>query len=350
MALRLTNSRSKSASDILEETTRNKKKFEQHYFTENRYKTFTLKGFEEEKTSFVEKEQSTPKSTQNFVKKLIASLEKKNEACKADDEFFAKYYTRNDCPNKTDNCQKENLTIENKIPVPGKSVTGNNNRVNKTPLGNLNRNECKINDQKSYCNRYHTFQSVYESNVRKNEEKKYGFSSFDRNRYRVERKQMEIVKKEEENTERRTKFVRSKSFKDFFGSMLKWRRSRNKKPQHFMSCDHLIEQSKNLNSRNGQILSRSSSSLQATVLQDCDDKNIIRNKERRATIHPIYGGRRNEQLLEILSKKKEDLENTEHLLKPSAIKDIAKCFSQLPNKSLINNQLNERRKLHVKKY
>lgn len=282
MALRLTNNRSKSASDILEETTHNKKKFEQHYFTENRYRTYTLKGFEEEKKIFVEKEQSTPKSTQNFVKKLIASLEKKNEACKADDEFFAKYYTRNDCPNtyqylnKTDNCQKENSTIENKIPVPAKSITGNNNCGNKTPLGSLNRNECRINDQKSYCNRYHTVQSVYESNIRKNEEKKYGFSSFDRNRYRVERKQMEIVRKEKENTERRTKFVRSKSFKDFFGSILKWRKSGNKKPQHFMSCDHLIEQSKNLNSRNGQILSRSSSSLQTTILQDCDDKNIIR--------------------------------------------------------------------------
>ncbi|XP_076387788.1 uncharacterized protein LOC143264441 isoform X2 [Megachile rotundata] len=305
MALGLANGRSKSATDILDGiTTHNKDKFQQN-FTENRYRTYTLKGFEEEKLRFAEKEPCTPKSTQNFVKKIIASLEKRNEACKADDEFFAKYYKRNDCSNT--NMYQENLKTQNAIYVLSKSEA-DNNCANKTVLCSLNKkkNAYKVNDQKMYHDRYHTFQSICESNARKEFDNsgkdedyihKYGFSSYDRNRYRVHlQSQMENVKpcsskkstdndnrstleriflksKKKEDTGRETKFIRTPSFKDFFGNMMKWRKSGNKKkPKRFMSCDHLIEQSKN-----GSTLS-TSTSLQATVLRDCDEKSILRKK------------------------------------------------------------------------
>lgn len=362
MALELANGRSKSTTDILDGTTYNKDKFQQN-FTENRYRTYTLKGFEEEKLRFVEKEPFTPKSTQNFVKKIIASLEKRNEACKADDEFFAKYYKRNDCSNT--NMYQENLKTQNAIYVLSKSEA-DNNCTTKEVLGSLNKkkNEYEINDQKMYHDRYQTFQSIYESNERKefdnggkDKEYKYGFSSYDRNRYRVRlQNQNEIVKlcsankstdydnrstleriflksKRKEEAGKETKFVRTASFKDLFGNMMKWRKSGNKKkPKRFLSCDHLIEQSKN-----GSTLS-TNTSLQAAVLRDCGEKSILRSKERRATIHPVYGSRRNEQLLEILSNKNGDLkffatdEDTEHLVKPSAVKNIAKCLSQFPDK------------------
>lgn len=73
-------------------------------------------------------------------------------------------------------------------------------------------------------------------------------------------------------------------------------------------------------------------------------------------IRPIYGRKRTEQLLETLARNKKKLfglnESVENLVKPSAIKDIVKHLSQIPENSQTNNNFceTERRSIIEKRY
>ena len=96
--------RSKSTSHILEiQTAQNKRKLQENSTsTEDKYRTYTVEDFIERRKRFsgnvndeTKKIQSVNRS-QNFVKKIIASFENKNEVCRANDEFFTRYYGRND--------------------------------------------------------------------------------------------------------------------------------------------------------------------------------------------------------------------------------------------------------------
>ena len=103
---------SKSTSRILEiQTAHNKRKLQENSIsTEDKYRTYTVEDFVERRKRFSgniidqsKKIQSVNRS-QNFVKKIIASFENKNEVCRANDEFFARYYRRNNHVNSNSDC------------------------------------------------------------------------------------------------------------------------------------------------------------------------------------------------------------------------------------------------------
>ncbi|XP_043258562.1 uncharacterized protein LOC122400892 [Colletes gigas] len=423
MALELRSNRSKSTSDILDGIVYENKNVMENSTVNNRYRTYTVKNLKKEKKYFVktscsdcnrEEESSTPKS-QNFVKKWIASLERKNEACKADDEFVTKYYRRNSNPSSDYSCKKklydsirtetnngcghhrvntsentlvnsnDDMISENKTTVftnnkiddqflpmnDGKRKEGaNRSKHRDETCANLRRNGSFRDSRMREANSKRAF------DINKNNEKKtfYNSSSFDPNRTRVESEYEDdpcnfyflkksnndrngntlekIFKNSKEKRDTtfdgrsKKKLNRQRSFKDFFGSMIRWKKSENEeKPRRFMSCDHLIEETKTFNSRSVKKLSRALS-LKVVALQDKDEDNWTRIRGREAIIHPIYAGIKNEQLLESLARNKEKLfglnESEESLVKPSAIKDIVKRFSQLPGKTQTNDNFNER--------
>ncbi|XP_076179561.1 uncharacterized protein LOC143152867 [Ptiloglossa arizonensis] len=149
----------------------------------------------------------------------------------------------------------------------------------------------------------------------------------------------------------RLKKKRQRSFKDFLGSMVGWKKSETKeKPRRFMSCEHLMKETKTIDSKNVKVLSRASS------LKAVNEDNWIWIGERQAMIRPIYGRKRTEQLLETLARNKKKLfglnESVENLVKPSAIKDIVKHLSQIPENSQTNNNFceTERRSIIEKRY
>lgn len=72
----------------------------------------------------------------------------------------------------------------------------------------------------------------------------------------------------------------------------------------------------------------------------------MQDEERKATIHPVYGGKRNEQLSNVCTKKNEDCKYfmiEENLTKPSTIKDIQKHLYQSSRKARINDNNNTKK-------
>ncbi|XP_017789043.1 PREDICTED: uncharacterized protein LOC108571498 [Habropoda laboriosa] len=157
------------------------------------------------------------------------------------------------------------------------------------------------------------------------------------------------------NSTSKKKLKRNKSFKDFFGSMIKWKKSeRKERPRCFMSCDHLLEELESFSFKNNKKLTKASS-FPTVVIQDFE-KNSTQNLDRKATIRPIYGGKRNEQHLETFAKKQENRkffvmdESVEDLVKPSNIKNIVKHLSQFSQKSGINHHFNEKNEQFIQKH
>ncbi|XP_078051580.1 uncharacterized protein LOC144477717, partial [Augochlora pura] len=97
MALRTMNRDFKSTSDILDEAVSDKMVVGVQDIQESRFRTYTFRELQQERREFVKKREQ--KKTQNLLKRLLASLDSKNKACKADDEFFTEYYRRNDYSN-----------------------------------------------------------------------------------------------------------------------------------------------------------------------------------------------------------------------------------------------------------
>ncbi|XP_043584097.1 uncharacterized protein LOC122568445 [Bombus pyrosoma] len=420
MALRSRSNHSKPTSDTSEIVNNEGEPQNNSISIENKYTSYTFQNFKVRKKCFREnsfcepEEVQSANKSQNFVRKIIASLERKN---KANGEFFTKYNRRNDSNHNFDHSfnRKVETTnkIKNEIPVSNmeteinKVTSEDDNKIqnsrSETPtryhlpvssnIGtrknvsleihvknsnskksvdetfNKQENNFKINEQsntKYYKEAYVHCNSRNDIEVCNHERKEfYDSSSFDPNRYRVELQnrtdtinsyflesdqddykkntleKIFIHSEGEEGSLNRSTFRkrlnRSKSLKNFFMSMIKWKKPKTKEsPRRFMSCDHLLEDTKIIGSKNDKILPRTSS-YQAIVFHQENFEQIKRN----ATIHPIYGGKRNQQLLEVLAKKNEDRRrflihgSMENLVKPSAIKDIVKHLensktSQLP--------------------
>ncbi|XP_068988414.1 uncharacterized protein [Bombus flavifrons] len=426
MALRSRSDHFKPTSDTSEIVNNEEKSQNNSISIENKYTSYTFQNFKVRKKCFEEnlfcepKEVQYANKSQNFVRKIIASLERKNKACTANDESFTEYNRRNGSNLNFDHSFNRKVEtsnkIKNEIPVSNmetetsKVSSKDDNKIQnfrpKTPTRyhlpvssnietrkkvslqnciqnsnskksvdetfNKQENNFKINEQsnkKYYKEGYAHCSLRNDIEVCNHERKKfYDSSSFDPNRYRVElqnrtdtinpyflesdqddhkKNTLEKIFIHSEREERslnrstfREKLNRSKSFKNFFVSMIKWKTSKTKeRPRRFMSCDHLLEDTKIIGSKNDKILPRTSS-YQAIVFHQENFEQIKRN----ATIHPIYGGKRNQQLLEVLAKRNEDRRrllihgSMENLVKPSAIKDIVKHLensktSQLPQES-----------------
>lgn len=423
MALRSRSNHSKPTSDTSEIVNNEGKSQNNSISIENKYTSYTFQNFKVRKKCFREnsfcepEEVQSANKSQNFVRKIIASLERKNKVCTANDELFTKYNRRNDSNHNFDHSFNRKVEtsnkIKNEIPVSNmetetsKVFSEDDNKIQnsrpETPtryhlpvssnIGtrknvsleiyiknsnskksvdetfNKQENNFKINEQsntKYYKEGYVHCSSRNDIEVCNHERKKfYDSSSFDPNRYRVELQNRTdtinsyFLESDQDDHKKNTlekifihserekgslngstfrkRLNRSKSLKNFFMSMIKWKKSKTKeRPRRFMSCDHLLEDTKIIGSKNDKILPRTSS-YQAIVFHQENFEQVKRN----ATIHPIYGGKRNQQLLEVLAKKNEDRRrllihgSMENLVKPSAIKDIVKHLensktSQLP--------------------
>lgn len=362
MAVRLRSNRSKSTSDIVDEVVQGDENCSRG---ESKYRTYTVEDLEEKQRRFTkasgrahEREHSWQKS-QNFVKKLIASLEKKNEVCQANDEFLTTYYKRSDssvtnsehackvklqCPgeiNKSEedyqklgsaknptnadshrkhqNC-KGNVLPKKGVPVyPSTDASkqfspynyGRDNHLKK-PIpecsnhGEYNRKIIIERRNKKYCDEgEYDLERVSDAN--KNEERKEheDSSSFDPNRSRVKledridavdscllnrneggrkrgtSERIFMNSKGDENSKNgvlKKKVSRSKSFREFFGSMIRWKRSENKeRSRRYLSCDHLFDESRNqsFDAKNNEKLLRATS-FQAMVFQEEDDSSRVK--------------------------------------------------------------------------
>ncbi|CAL7945301.1 unnamed protein product [Xylocopa violacea] len=426
MALKLTSNRSKSTSDILDKMVNND---QNPFVIENKYRAYTAENLREEQKSVARgpiseenKEQSLQKS-QNFVKKLIASLEKKNVTCKADNEFFTKYYKRNDYSNlnsdysfevktvgaetsvsnlkisdaasgnrktrptaKPEAFAKSNLPLCPNVEIKRKLLSQNcskNRHIKKLVFENSNKeeNSFKANEgqnKKGYCERYvqRDLKEDVDTNVEDEEKKYLDSSSFNYTRSRIKLQNQPdavnayFLKRNKNDHKRNTiertsvnskeekvskeKLNRSKSFKDFFTSMIKWKKSDGKvESRRIKSFDDLLKESKTFDIKNNKKLSRATS-FQTVLFKNHEKGKVTQIRERNATIRPIYGGRRSEHL-EAFAKKSYDpkhfpmAESMEDLVKPSAIKEMAKHISQFPQKPRRNNQIDERKKLIDKK-
>ncbi|XP_076646539.1 uncharacterized protein LOC143355533 [Halictus rubicundus] len=351
MAVQIVGRRFKSTSNILDEVRSDKMVGRTRNVPEDRYRTYTFNDLQQEKRKFAKKHE--PKKSQNLLKKLLASLEKKNEACKADDEFFAEYYRRNDYSNPNSDCLGERLqnigeTSENcqfskktffvsrcRPGLDSKKLPVVENRENKEFLPE----DLTIDDKVEKLLQRH---SVDFANSRR-----FRRTTDDLNRCTLEKIFTEC-KQEIGVKDSRKKHDRKRSFKDFLGSMMKWKKSgRKQKPRRYASFDHLVDNTEIFYKENVKQLSRASS-LNAVVLEDCEEGNVLQIKTRKATIHPIYGGKRNEQLLEVLARNKENQRifamngSVENLVKPSAIKNIAKRLSQPPDNSRNDGRITTR--------
>lgn len=345
MALRSRSNHSKPTSDTSEIVNNEGKSQNNSISIENKYTSYTFQNFKVRKKCFREnsfcepKEVQSANKSQNFVRKIIASLERKNTACTANDEFFTKYNRRNDSNHNFDHSFNRKVEtsnkIKNEIPVSNmeietSKVSSEDNKIQnsrpETPTrydlpvssnigtrkkvsldhciknsnfkksvdGTFNKqeNNFKINEQsnKKYYKEGHVhYSSRNDIEVCNHERKRVNdSSSFDPNRYRVElQNRTDIInpyflesdqddykkntlekifihsEREEGSLNTSTfrkKLNRSKSLKNFFVSMIKWKKSKTKeKPRRFMSCDHLSEDTKIIGSKNDKILPRTSS-------------------------------------------------------------------------------------------
>lgn len=343
MAVKIRNRHFKSTSNILDDVGSDKMADRIRNISEDRYRTYTFTDFQQEKRKFAKKHE--PKKSQNLLKKLLASLEKKNEACKADDEFFTEYYRRNDYSNPNSDFFSEGLqnireTSENcRFSSPRSSETFLINRCRpdlvskKLPVVENRKNEELLFEDATIDDKVdkllHINKSVDFANSRR-----FRKSTNDLNRCTLEKIFTDTdCKQEIDVKDSRKKHDRKRSFKEFLGSMMKWKKSnRKQKPRRFVSCEQLVDNSQIFDKENVKQLSRASS-LNTVVLDDCVERPTIQVKPQKATIHPIYNGKRNEQLLEVLARNKEIQRifamkgSVENLVKPSAIKDIEKRLS-----------------------
>ncbi|XP_076665099.1 uncharacterized protein LOC143367317 isoform X2 [Andrena cerasifolii] len=346
MAPELRSHCSKSTLDIFDDIQSD----EDHLSAEDRYRTYTLEDLKEKKNYFAKergrRQESSSQKSQSFVKKMIASLERKNEICKADDEFLTKYYSRNDYsdPNSylnerhasfpADRNSSQNFKREpdskntvgefrdSKITEWSRSENrGKNCNAKELILGHTRKKEETFEtDEKRSIEIPKHVGSLNSCFLKKNKD--------DRKRDTLDR----IFRKKEKDVtlggNERKKLDRRSSFKDFLGHLIRRKKSECKeKPRRFMSYDQLAEEAKAFESKNVKKLSRTSS-LHAVVFEDRDEENSTWGGERNATIRPVYGGRRNEQFPQVLTKRKEfrkfsaTNESVENLVEPYAIRDI----------------------------
>ncbi|XP_076665097.1 uncharacterized protein LOC143367317 isoform X1 [Andrena cerasifolii] len=381
MAPELRSHCSKSTLDIFDDIQSD----EDHLSAEDRYRTYTLEDLKEKKNYFAKergrRQESSSQKSQSFVKKMIASLERKNEICKADDEFLTKYYSRNDYsdPNSylnerhasfpADRNSSQNFKREpdskntvgefrdSKITEWSRSENrGKNCNAKELILGHTRKKEETFETDEKRSSGYPKSlgysQISKELHSQSELNKQHGSSSFDPNRVEIPKHVGSLnscfLKKNKDDRKRdtldrifrkkekdvtlggneRKKLDRRSSFKDFLGHLIRRKKSECKeKPRRFMSYDQLAEEAKAFESKNVKKLSRTSS-LHAVVFEDRDEENSTWGGERNATIRPVYGGRRNEQFPQVLTKRKEfrkfsaTNESVENLVEPYAIRDI----------------------------
>ncbi|XP_031846975.2 uncharacterized protein LOC116433230 [Nomia melanderi] len=273
MAPELCDRRFKSTSNILNEAASREDESREDLSARNRFRTYTFKDLRQERKYFAENVVQERKKSRNLIRRLIGSLERKNEECKADDEFFARYYRRNDYsdPNFDHSLGTQNSDFDDL--VPEKPIVSSN-RGNGSPdrcndVRRFERGSVDLVDSRDLS----TSEGILED------------ESFERRK------------------DSKKRLDRKRSIKDFLGSMIKWRRSSAKETRHpFVSCDHLADKI-SAKKKDRKLLSRTSS---LSAVDGC--QKTLQSEKPKATIHPVYGGRRNEQLLEVLTRNKENWE------------------------------------------
>lgn len=338
MAPVLRSQRSKSTSDILDDVASDEENIQGDLSAKDRYRTYTLEDLEEKKDYFAKERErrkdSSSQKSQSFVKKLIASLERKNEICKADDEFLTKYYSRNDYSDRNSDVNENHVSfpVDRNTSQNFKREPDSRNKVGE--FGNSKITECSrpenrwknrsakelilgrtkkkeetfVTDEKhrNGCPKSLRGSQISKEVYSRSElNKRHGSSSFDPNRSRVEipkhvgslnscflkknkddrkRNTVERIfrKKEEDATlggSERKKLDRRCSFKDFLGFMIRRKKSEcEEKPRRFMSYDQLAEEAKAFESMNVKKLSRTSS-LNAVMFEDREEENSTRVSE-----------------------------------------------------------------------
>ncbi|XP_033343112.1 uncharacterized protein LOC117230113 [Megalopta genalis] len=339
MALRSVNRRFKSTSDIFDEAVSNEMSDGAQGNPKNRFSTYTFKDLQQERRKFVKKRE--PKKSQNFLRRLLASLDKKNEACKADDEFVTEYYRRNDYSNP--NSDYLDATLQN-FEETNESSRLLGARSFRTFTIDRCRPDLVSKRQSTNAADHREIRTFSSEDLKmiKNSADYAKSRRFRRNSNDLSRCTLERIftnGKDEERIEpknEKAKPSRKRSLIDFLGFMIRWRRSDEKeKPRCFVSCNRLVSQTNSFYSENVMQMSRTSS-VDAIVPEKCEEPTIMQIGKQNARMRHIYNEKTHEQLVEVLTKNKENQQilprnrSVEYFVKPSAIKDIAKRHQQLP--------------------
>ncbi|KAK2580247.1 hypothetical protein KPH14_012501 [Odynerus spinipes] len=305
--------RSKSTSNVIETPAFKTKDVRNSI--ERRCKTCSSDNLYTDKKTEATTSLSAEKS-QKFFTKLVASLEKKNNKngdFNAADEFLTKCYTKPLIPR-----------INSHYPNYGASTT------------------CVYNQRGSPLNNK---KEAFEPEMKTvNTSKKEFESSAVRPIHDVDQS-WRATMEESSDAVIEKKVNRKRSIKGILRSIMGWKKHTGKSGR-FQSCDELEVREK-FSSMNLPMIPRARS-LQTFGSNNTKDKNIIESLDRNATIRPFYGGRRNhttpQKLWESHHLKKipfrEDSgygsgffsveESNENLVKPSAVREIARRLSYHP--------------------
>lgn len=318
--------RSKSVSNVIETPTFDRKDVKNSI--EDRYKACSSDNLYTGKQSEVNTSLNIHKS-QNFFTKFVATREKRNKKNGdfiANDEFLTKCYKRS--------------------PIP---------RINLHYSNNSQFTNCDYNEKRFSLDK----KKISESNIKiVNSSKKLLESSAILSVEKVDN--WIATKRETSNAVNEKKVNRRKSIKVILNTLIGMKKHTEKeKLRNFRSCDEL-EGGEKISSMNIPIIPRARSS-QTFTLETNKDQINVESLDRNATIRPFYGGRRNhtipQKFLESCHLKtfKEDSgygsgffsvdESDDNLVKPSAVREIARRLSyhpSQPSKEILNTRKREK--------
>lgn len=353
------------------------------------------------------KSRSSSKS-QSFVRRLVANLERnnsENSVCSADEEFLTKYYKKTKSPreylqeitgenlresvdgglqqNRPDNVRRnlqEDLRrksrrsshgnfLPKKIDIQYKyskaetndaspckddprkvhgheelrSGDGSNFSINNPPSMSSfgKRQSCTRTCQHFESSNFPSSTIINDGTLANNVEGAFASTKKEKERER-----------ERENSSRKPvcleaeggkKSGRKKSFKDVMSSMMKWRKTGNSECHRVPTDD---SKKPRFNSRNRDAPTRIPS-IGDVIFRGNEEEYLAQKFERNATIHPVYGGRKSQEVPRVIAGKLihkssfakdivdydfdpyASVDDAESLVKPSAIKHMAKRFSRL---------------------
>lgn len=307
--------RSKSVSNVIETPTLNANNVRDSI--EYRYKSCSSNDLSADEQSKLDTSVSIQKS-QKFFTKLVASLEKRSNKkgdFNADDEFLATCYTKSLLPR-----------INTHYPSSGSSTNDL-----------YNQRGYSLDERKTFepdIKVVNTFKEPFEpSDIR-------SIHDADKN--------WTAMKKESSDVVNEKKINRKGSIKRMFNFIMKWKKHTEKeKPRRFRSCDEL-EVGEKFSSMTIPIIPRARS-LQSFASNSTKDEIVIESLNRNATIRPFYGSRRNHRTtpqkflpsnhLKTIPFKEDSgygsgffsvEESDDNLVKPSAVREIARRLSYHP--------------------
>lgn len=285
----------------------------------------------------VSRKRTTGQKSQGFVKRLIASLERRNESCQANDEFWGTYY-RPSCSYRS--FENDKLAIVRY----GTDDSG-------YPVAETKRSQDRLKAEENWFpsddHRERQRSKTAEKSVRCDphcHDDRRG-SSLNRildRQGKVGPFHLDAAEKEEsrESTtlDRSGRNVsRKKSFKKFLGSVIKWRRTGEKEePRRFLSCDDLIGTGGESQLRSFE---ESSKTLSLEAIADLDDGGEEKVEGHEKILRRGYDQARITNLPRVRIERKKKATRVENfavskmeesLVKPSAVKEIATRISRQP--------------------